>query len=51
VAVRVQEAAPLRIDAIYRWTRDRRGAAQYVARPLEAFGRLTAGAIRDTYDV
>lgn len=44
--VRVQEAAALRIDAIYRYTRDRWGEAQadrYVTGMFDAFERIEAG--------
>ena len=47
--VRVQEAASVRIDEIYRYTRDRWGAAQadaYITGLFEAFERIEAGGIR-----
>ena len=47
--VRVQEAASVRIDEIYRYTRDRWGAAQadaYITGLFEAFGRIEAGGVR-----
>lgn len=43
MAVRVQEAASLRLDEIYRYTRDRWGTAQadrYVTGLFEAFARI-----------
>jgi plasmid stabilization system protein ParE len=43
MAVRVQEAASLRLDEIYRYTRDRWGATQaerYVTGLFEAFARI-----------
>jgi plasmid stabilization system protein ParE len=48
VAVRIQEAAALRIDAIYRHTRDRWGDAQaerYVTGLFEAFDRIESGGV------
>lgn len=45
MAVRIQEAASLRLDDIYRYTRDRRGEAQadrYIAGMFEAFERIEA---------
>ncbi len=42
-AVRIQEAAALRLDDIYRYTRDRWGAEQadrYIAGLFAAFGRI-----------
>ena len=47
--VRVQEAASVRIDEIYRYTRDLWGAAQadaYITGLFEAFERIEAGGIR-----
>jgi len=47
--VRVQEAASVRIDEIYRYTRDRWGAAQadaYITGLFEAFEKIEAGGIR-----
>ena len=47
--VRVQEAAAVRIDEIYRYTRDRWGTAQadaYITGLFEAFGRIGASSIR-----
>lgn len=47
--VRVQEAASVRIDEIYRYTRDRWGAAQadaYITGLFEAFERIGAGGNR-----
>ena len=47
--VRVQEAASVRIDEIYRYTRDRWGAAQadaYITGLFEAFKSIEAGGIR-----
>lgn len=46
MAVRVQEAASLRLDEIYRYTRDRRGSDQadhYIADLFAAFDRIEAG--------
>ena len=48
-AVRVQEAAALRIDEIYRYSRDRRGAARadaYLSGLFEAFERVAGGEVR-----
>ncbi|WP_158969750.1 type II toxin-antitoxin system RelE/ParE family toxin [Chachezhania sediminis] len=45
MAIRVQEAAALRLDDIYRYTRDRWGEAQadrYVTGLFEAFERIEA---------
>jgi plasmid stabilization system protein ParE len=45
MAVRIQEAASLRLDAIYRYTRDRWGEVQadhYIAGMFEAFERIEA---------
>lgn len=45
MAVRVQEAASLRLDDIYRYTRDRWGEAQadrYITGMFEAFERIEA---------
>jgi plasmid stabilization system protein ParE len=47
--VRIQEAASVRIDETYRYTRDRWGAAQadaYITGLFEAFERIGAGGIR-----
>ena len=49
IRVRVQEAASIRIDEIYRYTRDRWGAAQadaYITSLFEAFESIGAGGIR-----
>ena len=46
--VRVQETASLRIDEIYRYTRERWGAARadsYVTGLLDAFDRIATGGI------
>lgn len=48
VAIRVQEAASHRIDAIYRHTRERLGrqrAELYVGGLFEAFGKIEAHAV------
>ncbi len=45
MAIRVQEAASLRLDDIYRYTRDRWGEAQadrYITGMFEAFDRIEA---------
>ena len=45
MAIRVQEAASLRLDDIYRYTRDRWGEAQadrYITGMFEAFERIEA---------
>lgn len=45
MAIRVQEAASLRLDDIYRYTRDRWGEAQadgYITGMIEAFERIEA---------
>ncbi|MYH29154.1 MAG: type II toxin-antitoxin system RelE/ParE family toxin [Acidobacteria bacterium] len=47
-AVRVQEAAALRIDEIYRYSRGRWGAARadtYITGLFEAFGRIAGGGV------
>lgn len=47
-SVRVQEAASLRIDEIYRYSRDRWGTAQadtYITGLFEAFDRLATGGV------
>ena len=47
-SVRVQEAASLRIDEIYRYSRDRRGTAQadtYITGLFEAFDRIATGGV------
>ena len=46
--VRVQEAAALRIDEIYRYSRERWGAARadrYITGLFEAFGRIAGGGV------
>lgn len=46
--VRVQEAAALRIDEIYRYPRERWGAARadrYITGLFEAFGRIAGGGV------
>ena len=48
ISVRVQESAALRIDEIYRYTRDRWGTVQadaYVDGLFEAFDRIAAGGV------
>lgn len=48
MAVRIQEAASLRLDDIYRYTRDRWGEAQadrYITGMFEAFERIDAHGI------
>lgn len=45
MAVKIQEAASLRLDDIYRYTRDQWGEAQadrYIIGMFEAFGRIEA---------
>ncbi len=45
MAIRIQEAASLRLDDIYRYTRDRWGEAQadrYITGMFEAFDRIEA---------
>ena len=47
-AVRVQAGAALRIDEIYRYSRDRWGAARagkYITGLFEAFGRIADGGV------
>ena len=47
-SVRVQEAASLRIDEIYRYTRDRWGTAQadsYITGLFDAFERIATGGV------
>ena len=47
-AVRVQEAAALRIDEIYRYSRERWGVARadtYITGLFEAFGRIAGGGV------
>ena len=47
-SVRVQEAASLRIDEIYRYSRDRWGIAQadtYITGLFEAFDRIATGGV------
>lgn len=51
MAIRVQEAASLRLDDIYRYTRDRWGEAQaerYITGMFEAFERIEAHGIVST---
>lgn len=48
ISVRVQESAALRIDEIYRYTRDRWGTVQadaYVGGLFEAFDRIATGGV------
>lgn len=48
MAVRIQDAASLRLDEIYRYTRDRWGAEQadrYITELFAAFGRIVGGGV------
>lgn len=48
MAIRVQEAASLRLDEIYRYTRDRWGADQadrYIIDLFSAFNRIEGGGV------